>query len=71
MKILDNKTTAYCEVCRRDTGTTVCAICLGCAKGVIMDRRHRFPRSEGKPYMRMMFGRVGMNALPDLSRPKV
>lgn len=69
MKILDNKTTAYCEGCRRDTGTTVCALCLNCSKTVITDRKRAFPRSEGMPYMRKWFGRALMNSLPDLKKP--
>jgi hypothetical protein len=52
----DKKGSEYCEVCRRDTGTTVCAVCLKCASGIIRDRRHRFSRSEGEVYMRNRFG---------------
>lgn len=67
-KLLDNKTTSYCEVHRGESGTTVCAVCLNCAKGIISDRRTRFPKSEGAVYMRRRFGRALMNSLPSLRK---
>lgn len=55
--ILDNKDTRYCEGCRRDTGTTVCGLCLQCTRPVLADRRKFWPKSEGNAYFRRIFGK--------------
>lgn len=55
---LDNKTTAYCEGCKRETGTTVCAMCLPCTQKVLEARRKFFPRSEGAEWGFRLYGRV-------------
>lgn len=65
---LDNKTREYCEVCRRETGTTVCAVCLNCARRIITDRRRAFPRSEGDVYMSREFGQPRYFELEDERR---
>lgn len=55
--LLDNKDTRYCEGCRRDTGTTVCGLCLQCTRPVIADRRRFYSKSDGNVYFRKTFGR--------------
>ena len=61
---IDRKGSDYCEVCRRETGTTAAATCLRCAQNIVNDRRRAFPRSDGNVYMR----RFGFKNYFDLGR---